>query len=136
MLQYYGINSKLQRIFHSELKWQSYLWVQYICDQLIALAESLAKLCSRCYILSVHYFCLDGRKTMEAKFLLDAFVLMWWVLSLFLAIYYLIKGKIARIWVLKNANMALCGMKSIKLTEEIVKMLRVHISYQKKIQEL
>ena len=41
----YGINSKLQRTCHSELKWQIQLWVRYVYDQLIALAESLLKLC-------------------------------------------------------------------------------------------
>ena len=53
---------------------------------------------------------------MEAESLLDAFVFTWWVLSLFLAIYYLIKCKIAGIEVLKNVNVSPCGMKNIKLT--------------------
>ena len=72
---------------------------------------------------------------MEAESLLDAFVFMWWVLSLFLAIYYLIKCKIAGIEVLKNVNVSPCGMKNINLTKENIKILRVHISYKKKTQD-
>ena len=43
------------------------------------------------------------------------------------------KCKIARIGTLKNINVALCGMKNINLTKESIKMLGVHISYNKKI---
>ena len=45
------------------------------------------------------------------------------------------KCKIPGIGVLKNVNVALCGMKNVKLTEESIKILGVHISYNKKIQD-
>ena len=45
------------------------------------------------------------------------------------------KCEVARIEVLKNVNMALCGMKNINLTKESIKMLGVHSSYNKKIQD-
>ena len=45
------------------------------------------------------------------------------------------KCRIAGIGVLKNVNVALCGMKNINLTKESIKILGVHISYNKKIQD-
>ena len=42
--------------------------------------------------------------------------------------------KIAGIGVLKNINVALCRMKNTNLTKESIKILGVHISYNKKIQ--
>ena len=44
------------------------------------------------------------------------------------------KYKIADIGVLKNVNVALCGMKNINLTKESTKILGAHISYNKKSQ--
>ena len=43
------------------------------------------------------------------------------------------KCKIAGIGVLKNVNVALCGMENINLTKESINVLGVHISYNKKI---
>ena len=45
------------------------------------------------------------------------------------------KCKIAGIGILKNVNVALCGMKNINLTTESTKLLGVHISYNKKNQD-
>ena len=45
------------------------------------------------------------------------------------------KCKIAGIGVLKNVNVALCGMENINLTKESLKILGVHISYNKTIQD-
>ena len=45
------------------------------------------------------------------------------------------KCKIAGIGVLKNVNVALCGMKGINLTKESIKIIGVHISYNKKNQD-
>ena len=45
------------------------------------------------------------------------------------------KCEIAGIGVLKNVNVALCGMKNVNLTEETIKILRVHLSYNKKLQD-
>ena len=42
------------------------------------------------------------------------------------------KCKIAKIEILKNVNVALCGMKNINLTKDSIKILGVHISYKKK----
>ena len=42
---------------------------------------------------------------------------------------------LAGIGVLKNVNVTLCGMKNISLAKESIKMLGVHISYNKKIQD-
>ena len=47
----------------------------------------------------------------------------------------LYKCKIAGIGVLKNVNVALCGMKGINLTKESIKIIGVHISYNKKNQD-
>ena len=44
------------------------------------------------------------------------------------------KCEIAVIGVLKNVNVALCGMKNFNLTKESIKILVVHISYNKKNQ--
>ena len=35
----------------------------------------------------------------------------------------------------KNANVALCGMKNIKLTKKSIKILGVHITYNNKIED-
>ena len=45
------------------------------------------------------------------------------------------KCEIAGIGVLKNVNVALCGMKNVNLTEETIKILGVHLSYNKKLQD-
>ena len=45
------------------------------------------------------------------------------------------KCKIDGIGVLKNVNVALCGMKNISLTKESINISGVHISYNKKIQD-
>ena len=45
------------------------------------------------------------------------------------------KCEIAGIGSLKNANVAVCGLKSLDLTKESIKILGVHISYNKKLQE-
>ena len=45
------------------------------------------------------------------------------------------KCKIAGIAILKSVNVALCGMKCLDLTKECIKVLRVHISYNKKVQD-
>ena len=45
------------------------------------------------------------------------------------------KWGIAAIGLLKNLNVALCSMKIINLTKESIKILGVHISYNKKIQD-
>ena len=45
------------------------------------------------------------------------------------------KSEIAGIGVLKNVNVALCGMKSVNLMEQAIKILGVHISYNKKLQD-
>ena len=45
------------------------------------------------------------------------------------------KCEIAGIGALKNVSMTLCGMKNINLTKESVKILDVHIFYNKKIQD-
>ena len=42
------------------------------------------------------------------------------------------KCETAGIGVLENVNVALCSMKNINLTKESIKILRVHISYNKK----
>ena len=42
---------------------------------------------------------------------------------------------ISGIGVLENKNVALCGMRNINLTKESMKILGVHISYNKKIQD-
>ena len=46
----------------------------------------------------------------------------------------LIKCEIAGIGVLKDANVALCGLKSVNLTKESIKILGVHLSYNEKPQ--
>ena len=46
----------------------------------------------------------------------------------------LTKFEIAGIGVLKDANVALCGLKSVDLTKESIKMLGVHLSYNEKLQ--
>ena len=43
------------------------------------------------------------------------------------------KCEIAGIGVLKNVNVALCGMKNINQTKECIKMLGVYISYNRKL---
>ena len=43
--------------------------------------------------------------------------------------------EITGIGVLKNVNVALCGMKNVHLTKESIRILEVHISYNKKIQD-
>ena len=43
------------------------------------------------------------------------------------------KCEIAGIGVLKNVNVALCGMKNINQNKESIKMLGVHISHNRKI---
>ena len=45
------------------------------------------------------------------------------------------KCEIATISSLKDAKVALCGLKSLDLTKESVKILGVHISYNKKLQD-
>ena len=45
------------------------------------------------------------------------------------------KCRIAGIGVLKNVNVAVCGTKNINLTKESIKILGVHISYNKKIHD-
>ena len=45
------------------------------------------------------------------------------------------KCEIAGISILKGANMALCGMKCLDLTNECIKVLGVHISYNRKLQD-
>ena len=45
------------------------------------------------------------------------------------------KFKIAGIVVLKNVNAAFCSIKNINLTKESIKMLGMHTSYNKKIQD-
>ena len=45
------------------------------------------------------------------------------------------KCKIAGIGVLKSVNVALCGMKCLDLTKECIKVLGVHISYNRKLQD-
>ena len=44
------------------------------------------------------------------------------------------KCEIAGIGVLKDANVALCGLKSVNLTKESFKILGVHLSYNEKLQ--
>ena len=44
------------------------------------------------------------------------------------------KCEIAGIGVLKDANVALCGLKSVNLTKESIKILGVHLSYNEKLQ--
>ena len=43
------------------------------------------------------------------------------------------KCEIAGIGVLKDANVALCGLKSVNLTKESIKILGVHLSYNEKL---
>ena len=45
------------------------------------------------------------------------------------------KCEIAGIGVLKSVNVALCGMKCIDLTKECLKVLGMHISYNRKLQD-
>ena len=45
------------------------------------------------------------------------------------------KCEIAGIDVLKNVNVALCGMKCLNLTKECIKILGVYVSYNKKLQD-
>ena len=45
------------------------------------------------------------------------------------------KSEIAATDVLKSVNVALCGMKYLDLTKEFVKVLGVHISYKRKLQD-
>ena len=45
------------------------------------------------------------------------------------------KCEIAAINSLKDAKVALCGLKSLDLTKESVEILGVHISYNKKLQD-
>ena len=45
------------------------------------------------------------------------------------------KCEIAGICSLKDANGALCGLKSLDLNKESIKILGVHISYNKKLQD-
>ena len=45
------------------------------------------------------------------------------------------KWEIVRIGVLKNVNVTLTGMKIVNPTQEIIKVLGVHISHNKKIQD-
>ena len=45
------------------------------------------------------------------------------------------KCEIAGIGSLKDAKVALCGLKSLDLTKESIKILGVHISYNKKLQD-
>ena len=46
-----------------------------------------------------------------------------------------IKCEIAGICSLKDANVTLCGLKSLDLTKESIKILGVHTSYNKKLQD-
>ena len=46
----------------------------------------------------------------------------------------LVKCEIAGIGVLKDANVALCGLKSVNLTKESIKILSVHLSHNEKLQ--
>lgn len=59
------------------------------------------------------------------------------ILSLFRAFLdpNLHKCKIARIGVLKNVNVVLCGMKDINLIKKRINILGAHISYKKKNQD-
>ena len=43
--------------------------------------------------------------------------------------------EIAGIDLLKDAKVALCGLKSLDLTKKSIKILGVHISYNKKLQD-
>ena len=43
--------------------------------------------------------------------------------------------EITGIGVLKSVNVALCGMKCLDLTKECIKILGVHISYNRKLQD-
>ena len=45
------------------------------------------------------------------------------------------KCQIAEIGVLKNVNVVICGMKNINLPKGSIKILGVHVSYNKKIQD-
>ena len=45
------------------------------------------------------------------------------------------KSEIAGIGVLKNVNVALCGMKPVNLMKQTIRILGVHISYNKKLQD-
>ena len=45
------------------------------------------------------------------------------------------KREIAGIGSLKDAKAALCGLKSLNLTKESIKILGVHTSYHKKLQD-
>ena len=45
------------------------------------------------------------------------------------------KCEIAGIGILKNVNVALRGMENVDLTKETIKILSVHISYNKKFQD-
>ena len=45
------------------------------------------------------------------------------------------KCKIAGIGVLESVNVALCGLKCLDLTKECIKVLGVHISYNRKLQD-
>ena len=45
------------------------------------------------------------------------------------------KCEIAGIGSLKDAKAVLCGLKSLNLTKESIKILGVHISYDKKLQD-
>ena len=44
------------------------------------------------------------------------------------------KCEIAVIGALKDENLALCGLESVNLTKESIKILRVHLSYNEKLQ--
>ena len=44
------------------------------------------------------------------------------------------KCETAGIGVLKDANVALCGLKSVNLTKESIKNFGVHLSYNEKLQ--
>ena len=44
------------------------------------------------------------------------------------------KCETAGIGALKDANVALCGLKSVNLTKESIKILSVHLSYNEKLQ--
>ena len=45
------------------------------------------------------------------------------------------KCEIAGLGILKDVKVALCGLKNIDLTKECIKVLGVHISYNKKLQD-
>ena len=45
------------------------------------------------------------------------------------------KYEIAGIDILKNVNVALCGMKNVELTKETIKIFGLHISFNKKLQD-